>query len=148
MSPGSSTESYPAFARIGLRENPEKTSTSLSARKCSTFSTCRKFKGGDKVWTPTDRKTHYLQPPVPRSCCQETVRRASCTPQDFPHPRMRYVKDSAFVPPLLINLLDLRARIIAAIITAIDWDVLYNVRDEADYRLYVCRITKVADIEN
>ncbi|KAJ4436856.1 hypothetical protein ANN_16988 [Periplaneta americana] len=24
MSPGSSTESYPAFARIGLRENPEK----------------------------------------------------------------------------------------------------------------------------
>ncbi|KAJ4427614.1 hypothetical protein ANN_25262 [Periplaneta americana] len=27
MSPGSSTESYPAFARIGLRENPEKTST-------------------------------------------------------------------------------------------------------------------------
>ncbi|KAJ4435951.1 hypothetical protein ANN_18574 [Periplaneta americana] len=28
MSPGSSTESYPAFARIGLRENPGKTSTS------------------------------------------------------------------------------------------------------------------------
>ncbi|KAJ4430986.1 hypothetical protein ANN_19579 [Periplaneta americana] len=27
MSPGSSTESYPAFARIGLRENPGKTST-------------------------------------------------------------------------------------------------------------------------
>ncbi|KAJ4441706.1 hypothetical protein ANN_11564 [Periplaneta americana] len=24
MSPGSSTESYPAFARIGLRENPRK----------------------------------------------------------------------------------------------------------------------------
>ncbi|KAJ4438437.1 hypothetical protein ANN_14382 [Periplaneta americana] len=29
MGPGSSTESYPAFARIGLRENPGKTSTSL-----------------------------------------------------------------------------------------------------------------------
>ncbi|KAJ4441631.1 hypothetical protein ANN_11489 [Periplaneta americana] len=27
MNPGSSTESYPAFARIGLRENPGKTST-------------------------------------------------------------------------------------------------------------------------
>ncbi|KAJ4450627.1 hypothetical protein ANN_02055 [Periplaneta americana] len=27
MSPGSSTESYPAFARIGLRKTPEKTST-------------------------------------------------------------------------------------------------------------------------
>ncbi|KAJ4446570.1 hypothetical protein ANN_13267 [Periplaneta americana] len=27
MSPGSSTESYPAFARVGLRENPGKTST-------------------------------------------------------------------------------------------------------------------------
>ncbi|KAJ4451410.1 hypothetical protein ANN_02872 [Periplaneta americana] len=29
MSPGSSTESYPAFAHIGLRENPGKTSTRL-----------------------------------------------------------------------------------------------------------------------
>ncbi|KAJ4450229.1 hypothetical protein ANN_01648 [Periplaneta americana] len=28
MSPGSSAESYPAFAHIGLRENPGKTSTS------------------------------------------------------------------------------------------------------------------------
>ncbi|KAJ4428099.1 hypothetical protein ANN_24113 [Periplaneta americana] len=28
MSPGSSTESYPAFARIGLKENPGKISTS------------------------------------------------------------------------------------------------------------------------
>ncbi|KAJ4449070.1 hypothetical protein ANN_00465 [Periplaneta americana] len=27
MSPGSNTESYPAFAHIGLRENPGKTST-------------------------------------------------------------------------------------------------------------------------
>ncbi|KAJ4431365.1 hypothetical protein ANN_19962 [Periplaneta americana] len=27
MSPGSSTESYPAFARVRLRENPGKTST-------------------------------------------------------------------------------------------------------------------------
>ncbi|KAJ4440306.1 hypothetical protein ANN_08445 [Periplaneta americana] len=27
MSPGSSTESYPAFAQIGLRKNPGKTST-------------------------------------------------------------------------------------------------------------------------
>ncbi|KAJ4430949.1 hypothetical protein ANN_19542 [Periplaneta americana] len=30
MSPGSSTESYPAFAHIGLRENPEKTSTRIN----------------------------------------------------------------------------------------------------------------------
>ncbi|KAJ4438543.1 hypothetical protein ANN_14490 [Periplaneta americana] len=30
MSPGSNTESYPAFAHIGLRENPGKTSTSLT----------------------------------------------------------------------------------------------------------------------
>ncbi|KAJ4449473.1 hypothetical protein ANN_00872 [Periplaneta americana] len=29
MSPGSSNESYPAFAHIGLRENPRKTSTSV-----------------------------------------------------------------------------------------------------------------------
>ncbi|KAJ4443494.1 hypothetical protein ANN_05166 [Periplaneta americana] len=29
MSPGSSTESYPAFAYIGLRKNPGKTSTSV-----------------------------------------------------------------------------------------------------------------------
>ncbi|KAJ4430062.1 hypothetical protein ANN_22271 [Periplaneta americana] len=31
MSPGSNTESYPAFAHIGLRKTPEKTSTSPSA---------------------------------------------------------------------------------------------------------------------
>ncbi|KAJ4451364.1 hypothetical protein ANN_02826 [Periplaneta americana] len=34
MSPGSSTESYPAFAHIGLRENPGKTSTRLVAVTC------------------------------------------------------------------------------------------------------------------
>ncbi|KAJ4448857.1 hypothetical protein ANN_00248 [Periplaneta americana] len=33
MSPGSSTESYPAFARIGLRENPGKTSTRFQSLK-------------------------------------------------------------------------------------------------------------------
>ncbi|KAJ4426153.1 hypothetical protein ANN_26962 [Periplaneta americana] len=33
MSPGSKTESYPAFARIGLRETPEKTSTRILSRK-------------------------------------------------------------------------------------------------------------------
>ncbi|KAJ4446826.1 hypothetical protein ANN_13524 [Periplaneta americana] len=38
MSPGSSTESYPAFARIGLRENPGKTSTRSAAFVTSTCS--------------------------------------------------------------------------------------------------------------
>ncbi|KAJ4439552.1 hypothetical protein ANN_07676 [Periplaneta americana] len=32
MNPGSSTESYPAFAHIGLRESPGKTSTRPEAR--------------------------------------------------------------------------------------------------------------------
>ncbi|KAJ4443930.1 hypothetical protein ANN_05719 [Periplaneta americana] len=37
MSPGSSTESYPAFARIGLRENPEKISTRSPDLTCLDF---------------------------------------------------------------------------------------------------------------
>ncbi|KAJ4429804.1 hypothetical protein ANN_22008, partial [Periplaneta americana] len=38
MSPGSSTESYPAFARIGLRANPGKTSTRFLGVKDRRFS--------------------------------------------------------------------------------------------------------------
>ncbi|KAJ4442500.1 hypothetical protein ANN_04087 [Periplaneta americana] len=43
MNPGSSTESYPAFARIGLRKTPEKTSTSgrQHSPKCETGTRCR-----------------------------------------------------------------------------------------------------------
>ncbi|KAJ4449330.1 hypothetical protein ANN_00728 [Periplaneta americana] len=49
MSPGSSTESYPAFARIGLRENPGKTSTRRNADNNGTRSTgVRKKASGDK----------------------------------------------------------------------------------------------------
>ncbi|KAJ4431879.1 hypothetical protein ANN_20485 [Periplaneta americana] len=36
MSPGSSTESYPGFAQIGLRENPRKTSTSFQKQNLKT----------------------------------------------------------------------------------------------------------------
>ncbi|KAJ4429673.1 hypothetical protein ANN_21874 [Periplaneta americana] len=37
MSPGSSTESYPAFARIGLRENPGKNLNQVSVRVISVW---------------------------------------------------------------------------------------------------------------
>jgi hypothetical protein len=45
-----------------------------------------------------------------------------------------------FVPPLANTLVDLRARITAAI-TEIDPNVLQRVWEELDYQLYVCRVT-------
>ncbi|KAJ4449711.1 hypothetical protein ANN_01115 [Periplaneta americana] len=60
MSPGSNTESYPAFAHIGLRENPEKTST----RNCEEQETlthvlgfCRK---GELLRTGRHNKIHSM----------------------------------------------------------------------------------------
>ena len=46
----------------------------------------------------------------------------------------RYVKQSAFVPPLPVGLPELRARIIN-VFQQINWDMLHRVWDEFDYRL-------------
>ncbi|KAJ4434672.1 hypothetical protein ANN_23240 [Periplaneta americana] len=44
MSPGSSTESYPAFARIGLRENPGKNLNQLRCKQSHTPCMCKRGK--------------------------------------------------------------------------------------------------------
>ena len=57
-----------------------------------------------------------------------------------------YVKDSVFVPPLPVDLPELRARIINAF-QQINRDMLRGVRDELDYRLDTCRITRKEHME-
>lgn len=58
-----------------------------------------------------------------------------------------YVKDSVFVPPLPVDLPELRARIINAF-EQINRDMLRRVWDELDYRLDICRITKGEHMEH
>ncbi|KAJ4431802.1 hypothetical protein ANN_20407 [Periplaneta americana] len=75
MSPGSSTESYPAFARIGLRENPRK---NLNQVTCP-----------DRVWNPG----HLVSRPdaltvTPQSAALELNR--SLELGRVSHPRVRY----------------------------------------------------------
>ena len=57
------------------------------------------------------------------------------------------MKDTVFVPPLPANLQDLRNRITAAV-ALVDRDMLTRVRNEMDYRIDVCRITKGGYIEH
>ena len=58
-----------------------------------------------------------------------------------------FVKDTVFVPPLPANLQDLRNRITAAV-ALVDRDMLTGVWNEMDYRIDVCRITKVGHIKH
>jgi hypothetical protein len=52
-----------------------------------------------------------------------------------------------YVPPLLRDLADLKARIIAAV-KNIDAPMLTRVWQELEYRIGVCRITRGANIEH
>jgi hypothetical protein len=58
-----------------------------------------------------------------------------------------FVKDTVFVPPLPANLRDLR-NLITAAVALVNRDVLTRVRDEMDYRIDVCRISKGGHIEH
>jgi hypothetical protein len=58
-----------------------------------------------------------------------------------------FIKDRVFVPPLSTTLVDLRARITAAI-TGIGRHMLQRVWEEPEYRLDVCRVTRGAHIEH
>ena len=58
-----------------------------------------------------------------------------------------YVKDQVYVPPLPASIPELKVRIRTAIET-ITADMLHTVWNELDYRVNVCRITKVAHIEH
>jgi hypothetical protein len=59
----------------------------------------------------------------------------------------RYVKDRVFVPPLPRDIADLKARIIAAV-KNIDAPMLPRVRQELEYRIDVCSVTRGAHIEH
>ena len=59
-----------------------------------------------------------------------------------------YVKDNAYKPPLSQNVRELRDRIRAAV-QAIDGNILKrDCRQELDYRIDICRVTKGAHIEH
>jgi hypothetical protein len=58
-----------------------------------------------------------------------------------------YVKDRVYVPPLPRDLPELRLRIMDAVVT-IDVHMLERVWQELDYRIDVCRVTKVGHIEH
>jgi hypothetical protein len=51
-----------------------------------------------------------------------------------------YVKEQVFMPPILIDIGELKLTITVAI-EAIDRNMLGRVWDEVDYRLAICRVT-------
>ena len=79
---------------------------------------------------------NHLRPWPPRS--------PDLTPCDFF--LWGFVKDSVYIPPLLMSLNELLDRITHALQT-ITADVLHRVWDEFDYRVDVCRVTQGAHIE-
>jgi hypothetical protein len=58
-----------------------------------------------------------------------------------------YVKDKAFIPPVPVTLDDLKHHITTAA-AGVDEDMLTRVRQEFDYRVDICRVTKGAYIEH
>jgi len=58
-----------------------------------------------------------------------------------------YVKDQVYVPPLPASILELKVRI-QTVIETNTADMLQTVWNELDYRVYVCRITKGAQVEH
>ncbi|KAJ4430776.1 hypothetical protein ANN_19367 [Periplaneta americana] len=88
MSPESSTEIYPAFAHIGLRENPEKTSTS---RKCAPIDIHRRLKAvyrGQYVEISTVRRWSARarnEPGATLNLCDKGRSGRPCTATDYAH---------------------------------------------------------------
>ena len=58
-----------------------------------------------------------------------------------------YVKDQVYVPPLPASILELKVQI-QTVIETNTADMLQTVWNELDYRVYVCRITKGAQVEH
>lgn len=58
-----------------------------------------------------------------------------------------YVKDKVFVPPLPVDIDDLKQRITNALAT-VDRHMLARVWEEFDYRVDICRVTNGAHIEH
>ena len=82
---------------------------------------------------------------IQNDCRGHTQYTSYTTPRDFF--LWGYVKDQVYVPPLPASIPELKVRIRTAIET-ITADMLQTVRNELDYRVDVCRITKGAHIEH
>jgi len=87
----------------------------------------------------------YIYRIIRNDCRDHGVTSPDATPCDFF--LWGYVKDQVYVPPLPASIPELKARIRTAIETIIA-DTLQTVWNELDYRVDVCRITKVAHIEH
>ena len=98
---------------------------------------------------------HYLDENLPRRWTgRSTVenmaltcwppRSPTLTPCDFF--LWGYIKDRGFVPPLPVNLNELKQRITTAV-ASVDKDMLRSVWTESDYRIDICRVTKGSHIE-
>jgi hypothetical protein len=78
-------------------------------------------------------------------CMEWPHRSPDLTPCDF-FP-WGYVKEHMFVPPLPLDIDELKLTVTAAV-EAIDRNMLESVWDELDYRLDICRVTNGAHIEH
>jgi hypothetical protein len=58
-----------------------------------------------------------------------------------------YVKEKLFVPPLPMDIVEMKLKITAAIKT-IDRNILERLQNEVDYRLDICWVTNGAHIEH
>ena len=77
---------------------------------------------------------------IQNDCRSHTQYTPDATPCDFF--LWRYVKDQVYVPPLPASIPELKIRMRTAIET-----ITAGMRNELDYRVDVCRITKRAHIE-
>ena len=57
------------------------------------------------------------------------------------------VEDRVFAPPLPVSLNELKQRFATAV-ASVDEDMLRSVWTELDYRIDICRVTKVSHMEH
>jgi len=95
------------------------------------------------------KTTHFLTSAI--SCSIYRVIQNDCrghrqyTPDETPYDFFLwgYVKDQAYIPSVPASIPELKVRIRTANET-----ITADMRNELDYRVYVCRITKCANIEH
>jgi len=90
---------------------------------------------------PTLRYSSLKYRVIQNDCPGHTQYTPDATPCDFF--LWGYVKDQVYVPPLPASIPEQKARIRTAIET-----ITADMRNELDYRVDVCRITKGAHIEH
>ncbi|KAJ4430220.1 hypothetical protein ANN_22431 [Periplaneta americana] len=165
MSPGSSTESYPALARIGLRENPGKNLNQVvSVSAVAEWSDLQTVTQAARVrfrlsgppgehamvstWTPQQKVQCVLWLAEERSVTrvQRCVRRTCISRSEDKDPLPGFVKDAVYQRGRANTLEELRQRITNTVALVTPQMPQNNWRD-VEYRLDVCRATQGAHIE-